>query len=71
MRIRVLAPNGRAPSGRDVLASILRYILETSRTEPATLRAELLASQVGRETAEEILHEVTESWGDELGRRAC
>ena len=37
-----------------MLASVLRYILETSRAEPATLR-ELLARQVGREAAEEIM----------------
>jgi hypothetical protein len=54
VRIRVLAPDGRAPAARDVLASVLRYILETSRAEPATLR-ELLARQVGREAAEEIM----------------
>ena len=54
VRIQVLAPDGRAPAARDVLASVLRYILETSRAEPATLR-ELLARQVGREAAEEIM----------------
>jgi predicted transposase YdaD len=54
VRIRVLSPDGRAPAARDVLAAILRYILETSRAEPATLR-ELLARQVGREAAEEIM----------------
>jgi hypothetical protein len=54
VRIRVLGPDGRAPAARDVLASVLRYILETSRAEPATLR-ELLARQVGREAAEEIM----------------
>jgi hypothetical protein len=54
VRIRVLAPDGRAPAAREVLASVLRYILETSRAEPATLR-ELLARQVGREAAEEIM----------------
>ena len=54
VRIRVLAPDGRAPAARDVLASVLRYILETSRAEPAALR-ELLARQVGREAAEEIM----------------
>jgi hypothetical protein len=54
LRIRVLSPDGRAPAARDVLASVLRYILETSRAEPATLR-ELLARQVGREAAEEIM----------------
>jgi hypothetical protein len=54
VRIRVLSPDGRAPAARDVLASILRYILETSRAEPATLRA-LLARQVGRAAAEEIM----------------
>jgi hypothetical protein len=54
VRIGVLAPDGRAPSARDVLASVLRYILETSRAEPATLR-ELLARQVGRKEAEKML----------------
>jgi hypothetical protein len=54
VRIRVLSPDGRSPAARDVLASVLRYILETSRAEPATLR-ELLARQVGREAAEEIM----------------
>jgi hypothetical protein len=54
VRIRVLAPDGRTPAARDVLASVLRYILETSRAEPATLR-ELLARQVGCEAAEEIM----------------
>ena len=54
VRIRVLSPDGRAPAARDVLASVLRYILETSRAEPATLR-ELLAREVGREAAEEIM----------------
>jgi hypothetical protein len=37
-----------------VLVSVLRYILETSRAEPATLR-ELLARQIGREAAEAIM----------------
>ena len=54
VRIRALSPDGRGPAARDVLASVLRYILETSRAQPATLR-ELLARQVGRETAEEIM----------------
>jgi Putative transposase, YhgA-like len=54
VRIRVLAPDGRAPAARDVLASVLRYILETSQAEPATVR-ELLARQVGRAAAEEIM----------------
>jgi predicted transposase YdaD len=54
VRIRVLAPDGRAPSARDVLAAIMRYILETSPAEPDTLRA-LLARQVGREATEEIM----------------
>lgn len=54
VRIRVLAPDGRSAAARDVLASVLRYILETTRAEPATLRA-LLARQVGREAAEEIM----------------
>jgi hypothetical protein len=42
------------PRAKKLPASVLRYILETSRTEPATLR-ELLARQVGREAAEEIM----------------
>jgi len=54
VRIRVLAPHGRAPAARDVLAIVLRYILETSRAEPAALR-ELLARQVGRKEAEKML----------------
>jgi hypothetical protein len=54
IRVRVLGPDGRAPAAKDVLASVLRYILETSRAEPATLRG-LLARQVGREAAEEIM----------------
>jgi hypothetical protein len=54
LRIRVLAPDGRSPSARDVMASVLRYILETSRADPATLRG-LLARQVGREEAEKML----------------
>jgi hypothetical protein len=37
-----------------VRASVLRSILETSRVEPVTLRG-LLARQVGREAAEEIM----------------
>ncbi|MEO7327853.1 MAG: hypothetical protein ABI193_04705 [Minicystis sp.] len=54
MRIRVLAPDGRSAAARDVLVGVLRYILETSQAEPATLRA-LLARQVGRQAAEEIM----------------
>lgn len=54
VRIRVLAPDGRGPAVRDVLASVLRYILETSRSEPARVR-ELLARQVGRKRAEEMM----------------
>ena len=54
VRIQVLSPDARAPSARDVLAVVLRYILETSGTEPATLRR-LLARQVGRKEAEEML----------------
>ncbi len=54
IRIRVLALDGRSPSARDVLASVLRYILETSRAEPATLR-EALARQIGRKEAEKML----------------
>ncbi|MFT3764083.1 MAG: Rpn family recombination-promoting nuclease/putative transposase [Minicystis sp.] len=54
VRIRVLAPDGRSRAARDVLASVMRYILETSGAEPATLR-ELLARQVGPEEAEKML----------------
>jgi predicted transposase YdaD len=54
VRIRVLAPDGRAQATRDVLASILRYILDTSHVAPAMLR-KLLAEQVGREEAEKML----------------
>jgi hypothetical protein len=54
IRIRVLLPDGRASAARDVLASVLQYILETSGAEPATLR-ELLARQVGRKEAEKML----------------
>jgi hypothetical protein len=54
VRVRVLSPDGRAPAARDVLAAVLRYILETSRADPAKLRG-LLARQVGRKTAEEIM----------------
>jgi predicted transposase YdaD len=54
IRIRVLTPDGRSLAARDVLASVLRYILETSQAEPATLR-KLLARQVGREGAEKIM----------------
>lgn len=70
VRIRVLSPDGRAPAARDVLASVLRYILETSRAEPATLR-ELLARQVGREAAEEIMTtaEMLRREGRAQGRR--
>ena len=54
IRIQVLSPDGRAPGARDVFAAILRYILETSRAELATLRAQL-AQQVGPKKAEEML----------------
>ena len=54
VRIRVLSPDGRSAAARDVLAIVLRYILETSQAEPAKLRR-LLAQQVGRKTAEEIM----------------
>ena len=54
IRVRVLVPDGRAPSARDVLASVLRYILETTRAEPETVR-ELLTRQVGRKEAEEMM----------------
>ena len=54
VRIQVLAPDGKAPSARDVLASIMRYIMETSRTEPAKVR-ELLVRQLGRRQAEAIM----------------
>ncbi|MEO5726765.1 MAG: Rpn family recombination-promoting nuclease/putative transposase, partial [Byssovorax sp.] len=54
VRIQVLSPDGRAAAARDVLAIVLRYILETNRTEPAILR-KLLAQRVGRKTTEEIM----------------
>jgi hypothetical protein len=54
VRIRLLAADGQAQAARDVLASILRYIVETSRAAPATVR-ELLAREVGREEAEKML----------------
>ena len=54
VRIRVLSPGARACLTRDVIAIVLRYILETSRTEPAALRR-LLARQVGRKDAEKML----------------
>ena len=54
IRVRVLVPDGRAPSARDVLASVLRYILETTRAEPETVR-ELLTRQVGRKEAEDMM----------------
>jgi predicted transposase YdaD len=54
VRIRVLSPDGRAPAARDVLASVLRYILETSRAEPAVVR-ELLTRQIGRKEARNVL----------------
>jgi len=71
-RIRVLSPDGRAPAARDVLASVLRYILETSRAEPATLR-ELLAREVGREAAEEIMTtaEMLRREGEARGKRGA
>jgi len=54
VRIQVLSPDGKAAGARDVLAAILRYILETSRTEPAKVRG-LLVRQLGRRQAEEIM----------------
>jgi hypothetical protein len=54
VRIQVLGPDANAPGARDVLASVLRYILETSQTQPVILRG-LLARQVGRKAAEEIM----------------
>jgi hypothetical protein len=54
VRIRVLAPDWQSQAARDVLAGVLRYILDTSRVAPATLR-DLLARQVGREEAEKML----------------
>jgi hypothetical protein len=54
IRVGALAPDGRALAVRDVLTSVVRYILETSRVEPAALR-ELLARQVGRKEAERML----------------
>jgi hypothetical protein len=54
VRIRVLSPDGRARSARDVLAIVLRYILETTGAKPAQVRG-LLARQVGRKEAERML----------------
>jgi hypothetical protein len=54
VRIRVLSPDGKAVDAGDVLPSILRYILETSRTEPAKVRA-LLVRQLGRKQAEAVM----------------
>jgi hypothetical protein len=54
VRIRVLSPDGRSQGARDVLASVLRYILETSPGDTATARA-LLVRQVGRKEAEQML----------------
>jgi hypothetical protein len=54
IRIRVLMPDGRMAAARDVLVSVLRYILETNPADASTLRA-LLARQVGRKATEEIM----------------
>ncbi len=50
----MLSPDGQAPAARDVLASVLRYILDTAGVKPATLRR-LLIRQVDREEAERML----------------
>jgi predicted transposase YdaD len=70
VRIQVLSPDGKAPGARDVLVSILRYILETSRTEPARVR-ELLVRQLGRRQAEAIMTtaEMLRSEGRKEGRK--
>src|SRR5262245_12768080 len=72
MRIRVLSPDGRAPAARDVLVCVLRYILETGRAEPAILRG-LLARQLGREAAEEIMTtaDMLRREGEVLGKRGA
>jgi hypothetical protein len=54
IRIEALSPDGRKRAARGVLVSILRYIFETSRTEPDKLRG-LLARQLGRKQAEAIM----------------
>ena len=54
VRVQILSPDANAPGARDVLGSVLRYILETSQAKPVTLRG-LLARQVGRKAAEEIM----------------
>jgi len=70
VRIRVLSPGARACLTRDVIAIVLRYILETSRTEPAALRR-LLARQVGRKDAEKMLStaEMLRREGEAKGKR--
>src|SRR5262249_18653897 len=54
VRIRVLSPDARDPRARAVLALILRYIAETSRTPAGTLQR-LLAEQVGPKVAEDVM----------------
>jgi hypothetical protein len=70
VRIRVLSPDGRALATRDVLGIVLRYILETSRADPAEVRR-LLARQLGREAAEEIMTtaEMLQREGEARGKR--
>ena len=54
LRIQVLSRDGRARGARDVLASVLQYVLETSQVEQGPLR-ELLVRQVGQKEADEML----------------
>jgi len=70
IRIRALSPDGRAPAARDVIASVLRYILETTPAAPATVR-ELLVRQVGRNEAKKMLTaaEMLRREGRDQGRR--
>jgi hypothetical protein len=70
VRIRVLSPDANAPGVRDVLAMVLRYILETSRTRPEALRG-LLARQVGRKVAEDVMTtaEMLRNEGQVQGKR--
>ena len=54
VRIRALSPDGRAHAARDVLAIVLRYILETTQADAVKLRG-LLVRQLGRKEAEKML----------------
>jgi hypothetical protein len=53
-RMRVVWPDGRPAAAGDVFPIILRYILETSRKDPAKVRA-LLVQRLGRKQAEALM----------------